>query len=348
MSSPYYCSPPIHGASLSGKVYLVTSTQAKAPGRGVYPSWEPAQRVSEGVTRGGAVKYDSYNLSLPAWHDCCDAGEHDHPANPQSRQSAPIPAPMATPVAPVLPATPVTPRRSCPEASATPKSRAPAPAAAPQHAAVAALRYAISGTGIVYTDLTDALDHFERVATSWPTTFLTTEDSRYAAHFAGALADGERLANEVETRWDGGRPPYPTRLTDAGRRQARTACALRLCRSLRLLKGGAEDSDSELIFSLASSRAHNTYDLLPLVYFLFLPQYITLFSSKTFSKPRREFFHGIYISLSTKRQAASQQAEEIGLGAPSGVNQCVSIVGASEPHDPAGYGRGSGALWIST
>ncbi|KAJ6448965.1 hypothetical protein C8R47DRAFT_1084861 [Mycena vitilis] len=266
MSSPYYCSPPIHGASLSGKVYLVTSPQAKAPGRGVYPSWEPAQRVSEGVTRGGAVKYDSYNLSLPAWHDCCDAGEHDHPANPQSGQSAPIPAPMATPVAPVLPATPVTPRRSCPVASATPKSRAPAPAAALQRAAVAALRYAISGTGIVYTDLTDALDHFERVAASRPTTFLTTEDSRYAAHFAAghseaqarALADGERLANEVETRWDGGRPPYPARLTDAGRRQARTACASRLRRSLRLLKGGAEDSDSEAMWGEPSVNAFDS------------------------------------------------------------------------------------------
>ncbi|KAJ6489340.1 hypothetical protein C8R47DRAFT_1071685 [Mycena vitilis] len=198
MSSPYYCSPPIHGASLSGKVYLVTSPQAKAPGHGVYSSWEPAQRVLEGVTRGGA---------------------HDHPANPQSGQSAPIPAPMATPVAPVLPATPVTPRRSCPVASATPKSRAPAPAAALQRAAVAALRYAISGTGIVYTDLTDALDHFERVDASRPTTFLTTEDSRYAAHFAAghseaqarALAEGERLANEVETRWDGGYLPNAKR-----------------------------------------------------------------------------------------------------------------------------------------
>ncbi|KAJ6472764.1 hypothetical protein C8R47DRAFT_1199901 [Mycena vitilis] len=162
MSSSYYCSPPIHGASLSGKVYLVTIPQAKAPGRGVYPSWEPAQRVSEGVTRGGAVKYDSYNLSLPAWHDCCDAGEHDHPANPQSGQSAPIPAPTVTPAPP---ATPVTPRRACPVFSATPKCRAPAPAAIPQLAAAAAPRYAISGTGIVYTDLHDALDHFERVVT---------------------------------------------------------------------------------------------------------------------------------------------------------------------------------------
>ncbi|KAJ7670819.1 hypothetical protein DFH06DRAFT_1125105 [Mycena polygramma] len=243
MSSPYYCSPPIHGASrnLSTKVYLVTSPNAKAPGRGVYPSWEPAQRVSEGVTRGGAVKYDNYNESLPAWHDCCDAGEHNHPANPQGS----IPAPPVTPVAPAPPVTPVapsTPRRRAPAgpstssarpvASATPKSRAPAPAAIPQPAAVAALRYAISGTGIVYTDLTDALDHFERVAASRPATFLTTEDSRYAAHFAAghsetearALADGERLASEVEIRWEGGKVPYPARLTDTGRRQARTAC----------------------------------------------------------------------------------------------------------------------------
>ncbi|KAJ6514827.1 hypothetical protein C8R47DRAFT_1088801 [Mycena vitilis] len=128
MSSSYYCSPPIHGASLSGKVYLVTSPQAKAPGGGVYPSWEPAQRVSEGVTRGGAVKYNSYNLSLPAWHDCCDVGEHNYPANPQSGQSAPIPAPTVTPAPP---ATPVTPRRACPVFSATPKCRAPAPVVTP-------------------------------------------------------------------------------------------------------------------------------------------------------------------------------------------------------------------------
>ncbi|KAJ7605701.1 hypothetical protein DFH06DRAFT_1348553 [Mycena polygramma] len=247
MSSPYYCSPPIHGASRNlSKVYL--SPQAKAPGRGVYPSWEPAQRVSEGVTRGGA---------------------HDHPANPQGRQSAPIPAPPVTPVAPapaVIPVAPSTPRCRAPAgpstsgarpvASATPKSRAPAPAAIPQPAATAALRYAISSTGIVYTDLTDALDHFERVAASRPATFLTTEDSRYAAHFAAghsetearALADGERLASEVEIRWEGGKVPYPARLTDAGRRQARTACASRLRKSLRLLKGGAEDSDSDAMW----------------------------------------------------------------------------------------------------
>ncbi|KAJ6459373.1 hypothetical protein C8R47DRAFT_1226664 [Mycena vitilis] len=263
MSSSYYCSPPIHGASLSGKVYLVTSPQAKAPGRGVYPSWEPAQRVSEGVTRGGAVKYDSYNLSLPAWHDCCDAGEHDHPANPQSGQSAPIPAPT---VAPAPPATPVTPRRACPVFSATPKCRAPAPAAIPQLAAAAAPRYAISGTGIVYTDLNDALDHFERVAASRPATFLTTEDSRYAAHFAAghsetearALADGERLANEVQIRWEGGRVPYPARLTDAGRRQARIACASRLRKSLRLLRGGAEDSDSEAMWGESAANAFDS------------------------------------------------------------------------------------------
>ncbi|KAJ6494100.1 hypothetical protein C8R47DRAFT_1213769 [Mycena vitilis] len=269
MSSPYYCSPPLHGLSrnLTSKVYLVTSPQAKAPGRGLYPNWETAQRVSEGVGRGGAVKYNNYDESLPAWRDCCDAGEHDHPANPDSSPSGPPTlAPSTAPAAPpAVAASPSTPRRRAPVGPSTsnvrltPKSRAPAHAAIHQPAP----RYAISGTGIVYTDLNDALEQFERVAASRPATFLTTEDSRYAAHFAAghsemearALADGERLANEVEIRWDGGRPPYPARLTDAGRRQARTACASRLRNSLRLLKGGAEDSDSDAMWGERSANA---------------------------------------------------------------------------------------------
>ncbi|KAJ6480500.1 hypothetical protein C8R47DRAFT_1218701 [Mycena vitilis] len=276
MSSPYYCSPPLHGLSrnLTSKVYLVTSPQAKAPGRGLYPNWETAQRVSEGVGRGGAVKYNNYDESLPAWRDCCDAGEHDHPANPDSSPSGPPTlAPSTAPAAPpAVAASPSTPRRRAPVGPSTsnvrltPKSRAPAHAAIHQPAPAAAPRYAISGTGIVYTDLNDALEQFERVAASRPATFLTTEDSRYAAHFAAghsemearALADGERLANEVEIRWDGGRPPYPARLTDAGRRQARTACASRLRNSLRLLKGGAEDSDSDAMWG---ERSANTFEL---------------------------------------------------------------------------------------
>ncbi|KAJ6448682.1 hypothetical protein C8R47DRAFT_1084947 [Mycena vitilis] len=139
MSSPYYCSLPLHGLSrnLTSKVYLVTSPLLAA-------DCTPTGRPPSGCPKAWAVAgpFNITTTTSPSPHGAIVV-----------MQPAPVP------------------------------------------------RYAISGTGIVYTDLNNALEQFERVAASRPATFLTTEDSCYAARFAAghsemearALADGPRI-----------------------------------------------------------------------------------------------------------------------------------------------------------
>ncbi|KAJ7315634.1 hypothetical protein DFH08DRAFT_971979 [Mycena albidolilacea] len=88
MSSPkpHRCSPPFHAdpntTKATAKVFYLVTSPAAGSKRGVYPSWTSAQRASEGKARGGAVKFMSWDDCLPAWHACCDAGEHEHDTLP--------------------------------------------------------------------------------------------------------------------------------------------------------------------------------------------------------------------------------------------------------------------------
>ncbi|KAJ6517542.1 hypothetical protein C8R47DRAFT_1205759 [Mycena vitilis] len=336
MSSPYYCSLPLHGLSrnLTSKV-------------------ETAQRVSEGVGRGGAVKYNNYDESLPAWRDCCDAGEHDHPANPNSSPSGPPTlAPSTPPTAPpAVAASPSTPRRCAPVGPSTsnvrltPESRAPGHAAIYQPAPAAAPRYAISGTGIVYTDLNNAVEQFERVAASRPATFLTTEDSCYAAHFAAghfemearALADGERLANEVEIRWDGGRPPSHHMCVEAAstsRQGSSSTQARPKPRAAKKVKSAAtvhtSDDEDEDEAREKSPAARATPDLND-------PNISA--ANKFFFERRRQRDEALKLNAAQKAREAA--AEAIKVGPPKAVKKKGAKKSAPKPQKKTMPGSGS-------
>ncbi|KAK7022489.1 hypothetical protein R3P38DRAFT_3195882 [Favolaschia claudopus] len=124
-----YCLPPIHDPPLhpanfraTVPCYLVTAPRAQHPGRGVYYNWQTAQRVSEGVPRGGAKKFACFEDTLTAWHSCCEAGEHTHSQAQPTATSTPQPPAAGT-------RTPQPP---------TAGTRTPRPAAAAAAAATAA------------------------------------------------------------------------------------------------------------------------------------------------------------------------------------------------------------------
>ncbi|KAJ7710736.1 hypothetical protein B0H17DRAFT_1223932 [Mycena rosella] len=117
MLSVYYCTPLFHhdpdlAAHPRQTFYFVASPQAKAPGPDVYPSWSSAQRVAEGIPRGRAVCFKSYNACLPSWHADCDAGKHDHPANPRRSSPSKPPPPSPVPRPSQGPPEPSTPTKS--------------------------------------------------------------------------------------------------------------------------------------------------------------------------------------------------------------------------------------------
>lgn len=74
-----------------------------------------AQRVSEGVSRGGAVRYDTWQECVRSWHSACDAGDHDHTPQ-ESGVDQPIPPPPTCPT----PTTPVRVRATTSSVPATP------------------------------------------------------------------------------------------------------------------------------------------------------------------------------------------------------------------------------------
>ncbi|KAJ7690097.1 hypothetical protein B0H17DRAFT_1201889 [Mycena rosella] len=187
--TPYYCVPLFHNdpdlpAHSTQVFYLVTSPQAKAPRPGVYPSWSSAQRVAEGVPHGGGVRFYSYDVCLPGWHAGCDAGEHDHPTNPEKSSWTPT-----------TPAAVQSPAPSTPTALATPLSPAPAlhtptppPAAPPSDPfearleAVHALHYTVRGSSVVHSALNPALAEYSNLYSSTGDATLFTTDARHAAH----------------------------------------------------------------------------------------------------------------------------------------------------------------------
>ncbi|KAJ7688826.1 hypothetical protein B0H17DRAFT_1202693 [Mycena rosella] len=264
MRSAYYCTAPFHADSdlpsqAPNVYYLVTSPLAKAPGPGVYPSWSSAQRVAEKVPRGGGVRFSSYDACLPGWYACCDAGEHDHPPNPesQSRQSQPSsPSPAhrstqgqptpATPAKslsiaqiPAIPATLGTPApsyASVPSTLVAPSTSAPADPVEARLAAVHAVHYAVCGGGIVHSALTPALAQYHALYSSTgDATLFTSTDARHTAHVAAGhsiplakeLADRERAAAQVKAL---GPTPHLARTSST-----RHALAQQLRASLRQL-----------------------------------------------------------------------------------------------------------------
>ncbi|KAF7372462.1 hypothetical protein MVEN_00107800 [Mycena venus] len=84
MSSPLRCSPPFHPDPGTTKdtvrAFDLVTSPAEAEKRGTYTSWASVQRVCENIPRGGATRFATRDECLLAWHSCCDAGEHDHPA----------------------------------------------------------------------------------------------------------------------------------------------------------------------------------------------------------------------------------------------------------------------------
>ncbi|KAJ7129918.1 hypothetical protein C8R43DRAFT_1134176 [Mycena crocata] len=197
-SSQYYCNPLFHAEpggptrEMAREFYLVISPEARSPGRGIYSSWSSAQRVAEGVPRGGATKFATWDQCLPAWHVCCDAGEHTHPAKPQGTNEAPSSPLIHTTNRHVI--EPQTPTRHAAShaVTATPRSARPAPASP--------LSYAVCGGGVVYSTFAPALAQYTKMARAGATSLCTTHDTRYAAHFAAghshsvakAMADADR------------------------------------------------------------------------------------------------------------------------------------------------------------
>ncbi|KAJ7331091.1 hypothetical protein DFH08DRAFT_815173 [Mycena albidolilacea] len=117
----------------TAKVFYLVTSPAAGSKRGVYPSWTSAQRASEGKARGGAVKFTAWDDCLPAWHACCDAGEHEHDTLP-----------------PRTPTPPTTPTRL---PRAAPSSVPPSPT------------YAVRGSGTIHSSLDAALADFQAAAT---------------------------------------------------------------------------------------------------------------------------------------------------------------------------------------
>ncbi|KAJ7351595.1 hypothetical protein DFH08DRAFT_957896 [Mycena albidolilacea] len=168
MSSPKpcRCSPPFHAdpntTKATAKVFYLVTSPAAGSKRSVYPSWTSAQRASEGKARGGAVKFTAWDDRLPAWHACCDAGEHEHDA-----------LPPRTPTPPTIPTR--LPR-------AAPSSIPPSPT------------YAVRGSGAIHSSLDAALADFQAAATRGPATLYTAEDPRVAAHVAAGRSPEDAIA----------------------------------------------------------------------------------------------------------------------------------------------------------
>ncbi|KAJ7884970.1 hypothetical protein B0H13DRAFT_2343401 [Mycena leptocephala] len=257
-SSQYYCLPPFHDEPQGRQevirqtvsCYLVTSPAAKEA-RGVYAEWTNAQRVSEAISRGGAPKYSCYNDTIPAWHACCDAGEHAHAKKPSA--PAPIAPIVPTALSPTTPsrtgAVPRPPAPSSPLRTQT-ASRVLAPPRTPHHVGhTLPTRYAVGGRGAVRTSLSEALQDLEAAAATGPARLITTQDTRYAAHIAAghtegqarALADGERLAEGLRS-WTVGNPISGPA---GARRQTRAVCISELRAALSAIELSAAESDGE-------------------------------------------------------------------------------------------------------
>ncbi|KAJ7811113.1 hypothetical protein B0H13DRAFT_2384155 [Mycena leptocephala] len=254
-SSQYYCMPPFHDEPQGPQevirrivqCYLVVGPAAKEA-RGVYAEWTNAQRASEAISRGGAPKYNCYNDTIPAWHACCEAGEHAHAQKPSA----------SAPMAPITPPArnPTTPSRA-PRVPAVGSSlRTPTashvlapPRTPPRVGPTLPVRYAVGGGGAVRTSLSEALQDLEMVAATGHATLITTQDTRYAVHIAAghtegqarALADGERLAEGLKS-WTLGSPI--SGLAGA-RRQTRAVCISELRAALSAIELSAAESDGE-------------------------------------------------------------------------------------------------------
>ncbi|KAJ7301726.1 hypothetical protein DFH08DRAFT_827270 [Mycena albidolilacea] len=146
----------------TAKVFYLITSPAAGSKCSVYPSWTSTQRASEGSARGDAVKFMAWDDCLPAWHACCDAGEHEHDALP--------------PRTPTPPTTPTRPPR------AAPSSVPPSPT------------YAVCGSGAIHSSLDAALADFQAAATRGPVTFYTAEDPRVAAHVAAGRSPEDAIA----------------------------------------------------------------------------------------------------------------------------------------------------------
>ncbi|KAJ7718136.1 hypothetical protein B0H16DRAFT_1740178 [Mycena metata] len=258
MSSPARCNPPFNGnpdgppnaESRALTCYLVTSPNAKPPGRGVYTSWETVKHIAEGVSQGGGVKHSSYDACLPAWHALCDAGAHPHPP------ASAVPSVSSVTTSTTL-SVPATPRRAHNTASTTPHTIVASTPTTRAHriritAEVAC--FAVRGGGTVHTSVLAATRDFRRVANGGgPATLLTTTDPHYAAHFAAgysaaearALADGEQILEDLNS-WTGGNPPGI--ISDAARRRRCQAVIDDLIAALEILTTFANDSDSDALW----------------------------------------------------------------------------------------------------
>ncbi|KAJ7757887.1 hypothetical protein B0H16DRAFT_1457456 [Mycena metata] len=226
---------------------------------------QSAQRVAEDVPRGGAKCYKCYTHTLPAWHACCDAGEHDHPPNPSQPSSVLVSPPNLPPLVPQAPGLSIlsrlvtlTPVRmdhsppATPTAShhqAQPSAPMASTAAPPAYVTAPSDCYAVRGGGVVHSNLTSALAQFEAVVAVRSTQLLTTEDSRAAAHFAAGFTRIQAMAvsqsQNATDVWLGSNPPSWTGLSDAARRARHRHCITELCQVLRILKDRREESDSE-------------------------------------------------------------------------------------------------------
>lgn len=254
MSSAFKCSPPFHPdpgvtqASATG-FYLVSSPLA-GDKRGVYTSWwvwwqffrlfvahpdlrSSAQRVSENISRGGATKYSTWEACLPAWHACCDAGEHAHPCLPIPAtpvlQQPPVtptmdrslrrdsrsttlgaagrsqsPGIVSTPQRPRTPLTsPLAARTPAPVSSAglhhllpavsSPGPRAHSEPLLPAGSSAPMRSYVVQGRGTIYTSLEAALVDFRAAGAAGPATLYTTDDAAIAWNVAMGRSPEEAI-----------------------------------------------------------------------------------------------------------------------------------------------------------
>ncbi|KAJ7853200.1 hypothetical protein B0H13DRAFT_2359153 [Mycena leptocephala] len=254
-SSQYYCMPPFHDEPQGPQevirqtvqCYLVVGPAAKEA-HGVYAEWTNAQRASEAISRGGAPKYNCYNDTIPAWHACCEAGEHAHAQKPSaSAPMAPITLPARNPTTPSrAPRVPAVGSSLC---TPTASHVLALPRTPPRVGPTLPIRYAVGGGGAVHTSLSEALQDLEMVAATGHATLITTQDTRYAVHIATghtegqaqALADGERLAEGLKS-WTLGSPI--SGLAGA-RRQTRAVCISELRAALSAIELSAAESDGE-------------------------------------------------------------------------------------------------------
>ncbi|KAJ7204885.1 hypothetical protein B0H12DRAFT_1243562 [Mycena haematopus] len=214
MSSAFKCSPPFHPDPGVTKPLLRASTWYRAhlletSAEYTLRGGSSAQRVSENISRGGATKYSTWEACLPAWHACCDAGEHAHPC-------LPIPA---TPVPQQPPVTPTMDRSLRPPTDSINKSpcrshpctcvlsRSPPPLAhcvlawPPSHSepllpagSSAPMRsYVVQGRGTIYTSLEAALVDFRAAGAAGPATLYMTDDAAVAWNVAMGRSPEEAI-----------------------------------------------------------------------------------------------------------------------------------------------------------